>query len=142
MKLVSTQRGDDIEAQIKSRFAEFNRSSSASKGRKYPAELRALVRQASVKGIDRSILAELTGASSTALTRWCKGAKVRPTRRQQEAVKPRKLEVVGGHIDQRSRPLIVRLPSGVSIELGDGAALDGELLHALLTLGGGHATSR
>ena len=142
VKLVSAQRGDDIQARLRSGFAEFNRTSSPSKGRRYPADLQALVRKASAEGVELSTLGKLTGVSSTALARWCKAAQPLTSRRQPKAAQPRRLEVVGSDTDQRGRPVVIRLPSGVSIELGDGAALGGELLAALATLGGGHATSR
>ena len=44
MKLATNSIPRDIKSQIKDRFAEFNRKSAPSKGRKYPAELRELVR--------------------------------------------------------------------------------------------------
>jgi hypothetical protein len=44
MKLAaSVQPVNDLQNLIKSRFAEFNRQSSPSRGRKYPPELRELI---------------------------------------------------------------------------------------------------
>lgn len=142
MRIVSAQRSDDIQARVKARFGEFNRTSSPSRGRKYPKELRALVSQASAEGVELSTLGELTGASSTALARWCQAAKLPPPRRPRPPAKSRRLEVVGGDADKRPQPILVRLPSGVSIEFGDGAVLSGDFLVTLATLGVNHATSR
>ena len=145
MRLVSAQRAEDIQSKVKARFAEFNRTSSPSKGRKYPQELQALACQALGEGVELPVLCQLTGASSTALARWFKTAKpatALASRRRPKVAAPRQLEVVCSDVGTRPRPIIVRLPSGVSIELGDGVALNGELLTALSALGGGHATSR
>ena len=51
MKLAVGSPYDNIRSQIKDRFAEFNRKSSPSKGRKYPADLRDMVRRAARSGI-------------------------------------------------------------------------------------------
>ena len=143
MRIVSAQRGDDIQVKIKAKFGEFNRTSSPSKGRKYPKELQTLACQASAEGVTLSTLCELTGASSTALTRWCQAVKAPSPRRQLPPPKARRLEVVGSDVDKRHQPIVVRLPSGVSIEFGDGAVLSGDFLVTLATLGGNHhAASR
>lgn len=142
MRIVSAQRSDDIQARVRARFGEFNRTSSSSKGRKYPEELRALVSQASAEGVEISTLCKLTGASSTAVARWCRAPKALSSRRPLKPATSRRLEVVGSDIAKRHQPIVVRLPSGVSIEFGDGAALSGDFLVTLASLGGNHATSR
>jgi hypothetical protein len=142
MRLISARGSDDIQVRLKARFTEFNRSSSPSQGRKYPVELQALVRQASSEGIELSTLGQLTGASPTALARWCKAAEVAPARRLTKPLKVRRLEVVRPDVDKRTSSIVVRLPSGVSIEFADGAVLGADLLTSLATLGGSHAASR
>jgi hypothetical protein len=76
------------------------------------------------------------------LARWCKGAKASSAQRRIKKAKARRLEVIGVADDKRGRAIIVRLPSGVSIELGEAAALSGDFLTSLATLGGSDATSR
>lgn len=142
MRLINARRSDDIQSHLKSSFAEFNRTSSPSKGRRYPQNLQTLVRQASEAGVALSTLVELTGASSTALSRWCTSAKVRPARRQIKGPKARRLEVIGSNVERRGPAVVVRLPSGVAIELGDAVALNDVLLASLATLGGLHVASR
>lgn len=138
MKLISAQSDDDIQAKVKARFAEFNRTSSPSKGRRYPEELRALVNQAVAKGATLSTLRDLTGVSSSVLCGWAKGGN--PT----TAAKARRLKVVGVSVsvDKSRQPIIIRLPSGVSIEVSDSKVISGNFLVALASLGGSHATSR
>lgn len=142
MKLVSAQRADDLLPRIKARFAEFNKTSSPSKGRKYPEELMALVRQALLDGSEPSTLCQLTGVSSTAMSRWAEAATSAQGRRQAPKAKPRRLDVVNDGPSMCAGPALVRLPSGVTIELADGGALTGELLAALAALGVSHAASR
>jgi len=64
MKLVRTQFADDLQVELKNRFASFNRSSSASKGRHYPAELKQLVCKALADGVESCALRRITGVSS------------------------------------------------------------------------------
>ena len=141
MKLISARVSDNIQVRVKAGFAEFNGSSSPSKGRKYPEELQSLVRQAYSEGVELSTLGHLTAASKTALARWCKATEVAPARHPTKPLKARRLEVVRPDVDKRTSSIVVRLPSGVSIEFADGAALGADLLTSLATLGGGHAAS-
>jgi hypothetical protein len=142
MKLVSSQRSDDLQTKIKSRFAEFNRSSSPSKGRRYPEELQKLVRQALEDGVGPTVVRDLTGISSTALQRWSKAAKPARARRLTKPSAPRRLAVVRDVAGKRRSPIVVRLPSGVSIEFGDGTDLNADLLTTLGRLGVARATTR
>ena len=139
MKLASTTRPlAELETLIKSRFAEFNRQSSASRGRKYPEALRKLVCEGNAAGIGVSDLRRLTGMSQTAIKWALANAKTR-------LPAPRRLEVVGSPVFESrpaSSPLIVRLPSGVTIELSDAAQLTSALLRNLASLEVGHAASR
>ncbi len=142
MKLVSAHRSDDLQAKIKSRFGEFNRSSSPSKGRRYPEELRVMVRQAITEGADPVALRQITGISPTAMKQWASVSKHVSTRRTDKPSAPRRLEVIDGKASNRRAPVVVRLLSGITIEIGDRADLDAEFLAVLDTLGGSHAASR
>ena len=131
MKLVSAQHVEDLQTELKKRFAEFNRSSSPSKGRRYPVELHDLVRRAIVQGVPSADVRRLTGLSPTAVMRWAKAAKPKV---------PRRLKVVN---NDGPRPaaaaVVVRLPSGVAIELTSASALNPELLASLARLEVNHA---
>ncbi len=127
----------ELETLIKNRFAEFNRHSSATRGRKYPPALRELVCEGSTAGISPSDLRRLTGMSQTAIKCTLAKAKVKPAA-------PRRLEVVGSCAEpQKTLNLfVVRLPSGVTIELTDAAMLTPALLRSLAALEVDHAASR
>jgi hypothetical protein len=137
MKLAaSVQPVNDLQNLIKSRFAEFNRQSSPSRGRKYPPELRELICRGSAAGIGQMDLKRLSGMSDTAIRGTLAKAKAKP-------VASRRLEVVDAPSvsEQRSKPLIVRFPSGVTIELADATLLTATLLGALGGLEVNHAAS-
>lgn len=124
---------DDLQSIIKSRFQEFNRRSSPSRGRKYPNDLRNLVQRGIAAGIPPADLKRLTGMSQTA---------IRYARTKAQTAKPRRLEVVGMALVQlASRPLVIRLPSGISIELSDTAMLTPVLKAAQGSLEVAHASS-
>ncbi len=138
MKLANaTSSLAELETLIKNRFAEFNRHSSPTRGRKYPPALRELVCEGSAAGIRPSDLRRLTGMSETAIKCTLAKAKAKPA-------KPRRLEVVGLPAEPRQalNPLIVRLPSGVTIELADSALLTTSLLRSLVGLEVDHVASR
>jgi hypothetical protein len=134
----SVQSSDDLQILIKNRFSEFNRRSAPSRGRKYPTELRELVCRGIAAGIRLVDMKQLTGMSVTAI-RFAL-AKAKP----EKSLKPRRLEVVGLPAEMRppSSPVIVRLPSGVCLELSDASMLSSALLHSLASLDVNHATSR
>ncbi len=142
MKLVRVHRADDLETKIKHKFLEFNRTSLPSKGRKYPDDLKALVCRALAEGIRPIVLLRLTGVSASAMHKWTRtaNASVPSGDDAKASVAPRRLEVFdcspvyGGAI-------VVRFPSGVSIEFGDAAGLNHEILKALATLEVNHAAS-
>ena len=138
MRLASnTQAPDDLQTLIKSRFSDFNRRSSPSKGRKYPPELRELVRRGIAAGIRPADLKRLTGMSDTAVRSTLSKA------RSEKREKPRRLEVVGlPSIGRASSPLVIRLPSGISIELSDASMLVAALQAAQSNLEVNHAASR
>ena len=127
-----------LEALIKNRFAEFNRHSSATRGRKYPNALRELVREGGAAGIRPSDLRRLTGMSQTAIKCTLAKAKAKP-----KVAAPRRLEVVGSPAEpvKVSNSLVVRLPSGVTIELIDSTMLTPALLRSLAGLEVNHAAS-
>lgn len=146
MKLaIDSQSLDDLRVQIKARFADFNRSSMASKGRKYPADLRQLVRQGHLAGIRQKDLSILSGMSRTSI-RGALAAKlpagVSPGPAKPPA--PRRLKVVGpvGDNVRAPSPLIVRLPSGVTIELASDKLLTETLLVTLARLEVDNVASR
>ena len=134
----SAQSSDDLQVLIKKRFSEFNRRSAPSRGRKYPAELRELVCRGMAVGIRLVDMKRLTGMSLAAIRSALSQAK------PEKPLKPRRLEVVGLPAEMRppSSPVIVRLPSGVSLELPDASMLSSALLHSLASLEVNHAASR
>lgn len=103
---------------------------------KFPTlPLVGMVRQALADGAEPSTLCRLTGASSSAMNRWAESAKASPPSQAADPVAaPRRLEVVGADVGRNDRPVVVRLPSGVSIELSSPAALDRGLLTTLASL--------
>ncbi len=127
----------ELEALIKNRFVEFNRHSSATRGRKYPPALRDLVCEGNAAGLSPSELRRLTGMSQTAIRCTLAKGKAKPAA-------PRRLEVVGSPAEPQKvlKPLVVRLPSGVTIELTDAAMLTPALLRSLAGLEVDHAASR
>jgi hypothetical protein len=130
----SVQTPDDLQSLIKSRFQEFNRRSSPSTGRRYPNDLRELVQRGIAAGIRPGELKRLTGMSQSAIRSALSKAKPE---------KPRRLEVVGlPPIQQASSSLIIRLPSGISIELPDASMLTSVLVAAQNSLEVNHAASR
>lgn len=139
MKLVRVSQVDGLQTEIRKRFADFNRSKPPSKGRRYPDELRQLVAQAAAQGIKLSELSRLTGLSSSGVRRWVPKASLALP------AAPRRLEVVGADEPLplvRTAAVVVRLLSGVTIELADGRALTGDLLAALSAPEVQHAASR
>ncbi len=142
MKLVSAHRWDELQTKLKSRFGEFNRTSSASQGRRYPEELRALVRQAIAEGADPVALRQITGISPTAMKQWVSGRTPASTRRTDKPSAPRRLEVIDDKASKRQAAIVVRLQSGITIEFGDRADLNADFLAVLATLGRSHAAAR
>lgn len=142
MRLAFNDRSiDDVRVDIKNRFANLNRQCTPSKGRKYPEELRDLVRQGAQVGIGPRELRRLSGMSESAV-RYALSQKRLP-----EAVvklpPPRRLEVVDSSASPpRAGSIAVRLPSGVTIELSHSAALTPALLAALAHLEVSNVASR
>ena len=126
---------DELQTLIKNRFAEFNRRSKASRGRRYPPELRELICRGNAAGLLQKDLKRLSGMSQTAIRNTL--SKARP----EKAIR---LEVVGiaPEAQQILMPLIIRLPSGVSIELSASTLLTETLLNSLAQIGGKDASSR
>lgn len=127
----------ELQDLIKNRFSEFNRSSSPSRGRKYPPELRELVARGSAAGMSKKELRRLTGMSETAIIMALVKAKTKTPA-------PRRLEVVDLPVGARLKPmpLIIRLPSGVTIELAHQEMLNAALLSALNSMEVNHVASR
>ncbi len=124
----------DLETVIKSRFAEFNRRSSPSQGRRYPSDLRDLLCQGSLSGLSNSELRRLSGMSPTSIKATL--ANVKP-------VCARRLEVIpSAPLEEAARiPLTIRLSSGVRIEIPEVGMLTAELLINLSKLEVSHAAS-
>ena len=135
MKLIHSERVDDLQAEIRKRFAEFNRTSSPSRGRRYPQELKDLISQAGARGDKTAVLRGLSGLSASAINRYRAG--VGP-----KALAPRRLTVVGASpVEGPTTAVVIRLLSGVAIELADSRSLSLELLTTLSTLEVRHAAS-
>lgn len=137
MKLVHAPNSDQLQNEIRKRYAEFNCSRPPSKGRRYPRELKELVRHGCSQGLKVATLRRLTGLSSSAIKRWHKegiGASAPPA--------PRRLAVTDSSpLPSLVCAVVVRLPSGVTIELSDSCALNRDLLAGLAALEVRHATS-
>ena len=135
MKLVRTPTADDLQDEIKKRFAKYNGTRPPSRGRRYPSELKELVCHGGSQGLKVATLCRLTGLSSTAVHRWIKAVPAPPTT-------ARRLAVTHANPPAAvASPVVVRLPSGVTIELGDSRVLNGDLLATLSTLEVRHAAS-
>lgn len=141
MKIVQAKQVEVLQSEIKQRFTEFNRSSSTSKRRRYPDELKELLQQAYAQGVKVGTLCRLAGVSRPVVKGW-----LAPTEAS-APVKARCLAVVNSAAAPARAAVpvaavVVRLPSGVTIELVDSRALSPDLLAGLCNRGGGHATSR
>lgn len=135
MKIVCTPQGEGFLDEVKRQFAEINRLPG--KSRRYSDGHKDLVRQAAAQGIKVPELRRLTGVSACGIRSWLgkKGLSGAP--------KARRLDVVdsGAPTLTSNVAVVVRLPSGVSIELRDGRLLSAELMCMLSGVGGGHAAS-
>ena len=136
MKLVRVPQGDGLQAELKRRFADFNRL--AGKTRRYPKELKDLVRQAAIEGCKVPELSRLTGLSGSGVRSWL------PRAGSPRPAEARRLEVTraGAEASTLAAVVVVRLPSGVTIELADGRLLTGDLLSMLGAAEGRHAATR
>ncbi len=129
----------EIRTSIKERFAEFNRLTPARHGRRYPEELRELIRKGSVAGIEVRELVELSGMS-------VKGVNLAIGKRKKSYAKitgngakhsgkpsPKRLDVFSERVEssQSRCPLVIRLPSGIVIETTEGSSLTPSLLQVL-----------
>jgi hypothetical protein len=120
-----------LQTEIQSRFAEFNKLNPASSKRRYPRELKELIGRARVKGVRSAVLCRLSGLSSSAVHRYSKTSEPKPLR-------PRRLTIVDTKVTRSvSAPVVIRLSSGVVIELRDGDELSFNLLKTLSHLGSG-----
>lgn len=140
MKLARVPQAEELVGEVRRRFADFNRSRPPSKGRRYPDELRQLVCQAAAQGCKVAELGRLTGLSASGVRRWL--PKVKATR---PAVAARRLEVIAPDVAPPlacSSVIVVRLPSGVTMEFAEGRALTSELVTTLMDLEVRHATAR
>ena len=137
MKLIPMQQGGDLRSEIKKRFSEFNQSGPMTPGRHYPRELKKLACQGAAEGLTVEDFCQLAGVSKvTAQGWWAKGVPA-------TAKRSRRLAVVDDRpASVSTASVVVRLPSGVTIELADRCALNSSLLSALAVLEVRHAASR
>ncbi len=141
MKIVGAKKSEDLEIEIKERFAEFNKASSGSKRRRYPDELKDLLRQAHKRGVRIAALCRLAEVSRPVVKDWlaARGASTPVSTRRLAVVKSAEGHV---RVADPAIPVVVRLPSGVTIELADCRALSSDLLTVLCGVEVAHAASR
>jgi len=130
MHSVNHEKIITLEAELKDRFAEFNKLNPASSRRRYPRELKDLVVQAKEKGLRPATICRLSGLSSSAVHRYAMAA----TTCEPKTIRPRRLTIVDAKPSQTFAPIVIRLASGVAIELSDGRDLSLDLLKSLSTL--------
>lgn len=130
MHSVNQEKTIMLEAALKDRFAEFNKSGAASGRRRYPQELKDLVIQAKEDGLRTATICRLSGLSTCTVHRYTRSEKAKP-------IQPRRLTIVDTKPRQTLASVVIRLPSGVAIELGDGRELNFDLLKSLSALAGG-----
>lgn len=148
MTSVPDQSTETLETKIQTRFAKFNRMVPPAKGRRYPKELLALIKQGFVQGISVEKICKITGISKSSANRYF--AEI-PKQAEKPAlnsstkvcpIAPRRLEVVDREPEARIvNPVVVRFVSGVTIELHDTTLLTVALLENIQALGVGHASS-
>lgn len=160
MKTIHAQ-AEHIQSEIRLRFGELNKLGRPSKQRRYPNELKQLVCRAHSQGVQVKTLSQLSGLSSTRIKLWLEKAAtiakpprvrrlavveaiVTPEVKANTALESLPLSPAGGArrgLAKTLAPVVIRLPSGVVIELGESCALNAALLASLSALGGGHASS-
>ena len=144
-------RTDSVLAEITKRFAEFNAAKPLARGRRFPEDLLPLVQQALTAGVKPAALHKATGVSRATIERWVKAWASSP---RKIAARARQLEVVNERqttdaprreARSSAAAVVIRLPSGIAIELPTSAVLDRALLLTLAQLGGeggSHAAAR
>jgi predicted transcriptional regulator len=129
MNLFNQEEIVELQTELKNRFAEFSKINPVLKGRRCPKELKELVFQARGKGLRAAAICKLTGLSSSAVHRYAKS-------RKPISIRPRRLTIVGAKPEKKlTAPIIVRLSSGVAIELISEQELSLDLLKRLAALG-------
>ena len=129
MHSVNQEKISTLEAALKDRFADFNKSGAASGRRRYSRELKDLVIQAEI-WTRTATICRLSGLSACTVHRCPRSAKAKP-------IQPRRLTIVDTKPRHAFASVVIRLPSGVAIELGDGRELNFDLLKSLSALTGG-----
>ena len=140
--IVDTKSEADLRSLIRGRFAKFDREQVRTKGRRYPQELRDLVRQGIVAGISIAEIMRLSGMSKSAVA-FARGSKCAEADSSlaKKVLPARRLEVVGTGIGS-SPEIVARLPSGVTLEFAANASLTPELVAILAALEAPYAASR
>jgi hypothetical protein len=127
MDSVNHDKISELEAELKDRFAEFNKLNATSSRRRYPRELQDLVVQAKGKGLKSATICLLSGLSACTVHRYLRSGKAKP-------IAPRRLTIVEPRARQALASVVIRLSSGVAIELSDGRDLSVDLLKNLSAL--------
>lgn len=151
MKSTSARQSQDLlRDKIQKSFAEFNRRSSPSRGRRYTSDLRNLVCQARQAGLSLVEIQRLSGMSKSAVG-FALGKTAIASKHQDTRPIVRQLKVVpsdGGnlrtedHVKSYRPKIVVRLPSGACLEFDDACCLSSELLVVLMGKGLADAASR
>ena len=111
MKQSRTQPHQDIRERVRSIFSDFSKTHPATKWRRFPADLRALIREAYSLGVSKSDLVTLAGVSISSVERWCNSdSRVKSLSEPFKAKAPI-LEVTGLEA-KLAAGFVVRLPSG------------------------------
>lgn len=149
MKLVPNQRPVNLQDEIKKRFTEFNKSCPPSRNRRIPSELKQLVCRGHQQGLAVKTLCQLACLSSSAVYSWLGAV-------NSNSLQPRRLAVTDA-IQPKTVPskaaqsplsekvaqslVVIRLASGVTIELAEGCSLNADLLKTLNALEVDHVTA-
>lgn len=137
---MASNSGNQVREKLQVAFAEFNRQSRRSKGRRYPPQLQKMVREAAAAGLSKSELMKLTGMSDSAM-RYAVGQTPAKAKPQARTASVRRLEVVSAASEPlgESSKLTIRLPSGVVIQGDVDMIVRSGILASLV--GGVHASS-
>jgi hypothetical protein len=127
---------EKLKLTIKGTFGEFHRKSIRSTGIRYPKELHELIVQGHMAGIGKAELILLSGMSRCSVSNSIERKHQYSEKNRgssEKKVPPRRLEVVPNAAKSRGpqEPLIIRLPSGVVLELTDETLLTPSLLKTL-----------
>ena len=125
----------DLEDEIQRRFDSYNKLNPPKNTRRLPSDLIELLLYAAAEGVKKQTLSQISGVASSTINRWQKCKKTKK-------IPPRRLEIVREEdVEFENRPnltlaeAIVRLPSGIAIELMNSRSLTRDFLITLSELG-------